>query len=165
MNREQLEDAVYAKYDKLDMSDIESLTDNQLHEMLGHTKRAEPEDPVKKGRSVKIHKAAIEKLGFDYVEHLGRLHRVEHFSAGASVRVLCGKRVQFEGRMVAASIVLHWLRTGELVKRVPRVPKIKAAIRVGKRVFHLGRFETREELQAAKDAAKFRILMGLPPIG
>lgn len=167
MNREQMEDAIYAKT-KLDMDMIESLTDSQLREMLGlndSVETVEPKPTIKRGRPLRKRSIAVERSGFEYVEHEGKLHRLEHFTFGSSVRVACGDRVQFEGRTVSASIVLHWLRTGEIVKRVPRVRKIKAAIRFGDRVIHLGRFVTVEDAEAAKIAAKFRISLGLSPIG
>lgn len=167
MNREQLEDAVYAKTAH-DMNLIESFTDSQLREILGFNepvKLAEPEPVKQKLKAPRRQSIAVDRCGFEYVEHEGCLHRVEHFTSGASVRIACGDRVQFEGRTVSASIVLHWLRTGEMVKRVPRVRKIKAAIRHNGRVIHLGRFDSREAVQAAKDAAKFRISLGLSPIG
>lgn len=167
MNREQLEDAVYAKTSH-DMDLIESLTDSQLRELLNLSEPVKPAEPEPLPKIIKApikQSPAVARCGFEYVEHESHLHRVEHFTSGASVRVACGDRVQFQGRTVAASIVLHWLRTGEIVKRVPRVKKIKAAIRVGGRVIHLGRFDSREAVEAAKTAAKFRISLGLSPIG
>lgn len=160
MNREELEDAVYEMTGQ-DMDLIESLTDAELREILRPRESVKQKPRVKKAAIVK----PVETCSIEYVEHEGALHKIERYTFRPSVRVACGDRVQFEGRTVSASIVLHWLRTGEIVKRVPRVRKIKAAIRHNGRVIHLGRFATREEVQAAKDAAKFRILVGLSPIG
>ena len=168
MNREQMEDAVFAKHDQYDMSMIEMMTDAQLCDILGLTKTPEPEKP-------KQHREQPEKptrsvmTGFEFVEHEGELHRVETWvqnSIESKVRVKCSNTVRFNGRTVSASIVLHWLRTGELVKRAPRTSGVRyqAAIRVGGRVIHLGRFDSREAVEAAKVAAKFRISLGLPPI-
>ncbi len=160
MNREELEDAVYEMTGQ-DMDLIESLTDAELREILRPRESVKQKPRVKKAAIVK----PVETCSIEYVEHEGALHKIERYTFRPSVRVACGDRVQFEGRTVSASIVLHWLRTGEIVKRVPRVRKIKAAIRHNGRVIHLGRFETREAVQAAKDAAKFRLSLGLSPIG
>lgn len=160
MNREELEDAVYEMTGQ-DMYLIESMTDAELLAILRPAEPAKQKPKVKKVAIVK----PVETCSIEYVEHKGALHKIERYTFRPSIRVACGDRVQFEGRTVSASIVLHWLRTGEMVKRVPRVKKIKAAIRVGGRVVHLGRFDSREAVQAAKDAAKFRISLGLSPIG
>lgn len=149
MQRDEMIERVYAKSD-LDFGQIEQLTDHQLREMLGLS--VEPVTPVKPARAV----APVVKpvmIGFEFVEHDGALHRVETWSTGSvdqRVRVRCGAVVRFEGRNVSAPIVLHWLRTGEMVKRVPRERKAwQAAVRVDGRVKHLGRFATREERDAA----------------
>ena len=168
MNREQMEDAVFAKTD-LDMSVIEGFTDSQLQELLGTNKPAETVEP--KQPRPQIEKPSKSVLtGFEFVEHENELHRVETWvqsGAESKVRVKCASTVRFQGRTVAASIVLHWLRTGEIVKRVPRVKvkRFQAAIRHDGRVVHLGRFDSREAVEAAKTAAKFRISLGLSPIG
>lgn len=160
MNREELEDAVYEKTG-YDMSVIEEFTDSQLRDILGFSKPANQPPRIKRTKAAK----PLDKCSIEYVEHEGALHKIERYTFLPSIRVACGDRVRFEGRTVSASIVLHWLRTGEIVKRVPRVKKIKAAIRHNGRVIHLGRFDSREAVQAAKDAAKFRISLGLSPIG
>ena len=169
MNREQMEDAVFAKHDHLDMSDIEGFSDEQLRDILGLNKPAETEKPKQPRQQIeKPFKAVM--TGYEFVEHEGELHRVETWIQGgieSKVRIKCGNTVRFNGRTVSASIVLHWLRTGELVKRAPRAKtkKIQAAIRHNGSVIHLGRFVTVEDAQAAKTAAKFRISLGLSPIG
>lgn len=169
MNREQMEDAVFAKHDQYDMSMIEMMTDAQLREILGLTKTPEPEKPKQPREQIEKPSRSV-MTGFEFVEYDGELHRVETWVQNdieSKVRVKCANTVRFNGRTVAASIVLHWVRTGELVKRAPRAPKVRyqAAIRSGGRVIHLGRFETREAVEAAKDAAKFRLSLGLSPIG
>jgi len=74
------------------------------------------------------------------------------------VRVHCGERVQWRGRTVSASIVLHWLRSGEIVARVPREAKpFRAVVRVGGKVKHLGRFAT----EAERDTAVFSFRLGV----
>ena len=149
MQRDDMIERAYAKTN-LDFDQIEQLTDNQLRDLLGLT--TEPEKPVKSGR-VSVPKIKPVMTGFEFVEHEGALYRIETWLTGSieqRVRVRCGATVRFEGRSVSASIVLHWLRTGDLVKRVPRARKTwQAAVRDGGRVVHLGRFATREERDAA----------------
>lgn len=146
MNRESLIERAYAKTD-LDFNQLESLTDSQLRELLDLSK---PDDaPVKpKPRAIRA-----ELIGFEFVEHEGALFRLETWCTGSieqRVRVRCGATVRFQDKTVSSSIVLHWLKTGELVKRVPRARKqFQAAVRVGDKVKHLGRFATREERDAA----------------
>jgi len=162
MQRDNMIERLYAKTD-LDFDQIERLTDAQLREMLGLTiESVKPEQPAKLARVV----APVLKpvmTGFEFVEHEGALHRIETWTHGLieqRVRVRCGATVRFEGRAVSASIVLHWLRTGDLVKRVPRERKTwQAAIRVDGKVKHLGRFATREE----RDAAVLMYRLGFVP--
>ena len=82
---------------------------------------------------------------------------VEHFTP-------CGGRVRFGGRVYSAAVVAHYLRTGEIVERVPRAkvaPRFKAQVREGARVRHLGYFATVEE----RDAAVFAYRLGIFPNG
>lgn len=165
MNEEErlkLEDAVCDKYG-LDVSEVEHLSDAELAALLKGQKE-EPEKqekpaPITRRRTIK---EAPRRESWQYVEHGGKLCRLEHWSDGGEYRVQCGERVRFEGRTVSAAVVLHWVRTGEWVKRAPRASKtVQAAIRIDGRVMHLGRFATIEEAQAAKDAA--RALLGKTP--
>jgi hypothetical protein len=68
-------------------------------------------------------------------------------------------RVMWQGRQVASTVVRHYLLTGEWIKRSKPVEsaRIQAAVRVGCKVVHLGRFATREEAEEAK----FRYRLGL----
>ena len=146
-----------------DFDMLEMMTDAQLHQMLNPEpeKQEKPAKPAKPTRRRTI-KEAPRRESWQYVEHGGKLHRLEHWSDGGEYRVQCGDRVRFEGRTVSAAVVLHWVRTGEWVKRAPRASKtIQAAIWVDGRTMHLGRFATIEEAQAAKNAA--RALLGKTP--
>jgi hypothetical protein len=157
MNRESMIERVYAKT-SLDFDQIEALTDNQLREMLGHTDA--PEKPEKPQR-VKPRTSKPQITEFKLVEHNGALYRLETYSDGLIYRVKCGASVKFEGRTVSASIVLHWLRTGDIVKRVPRERKTwQAAIREGATIKHLGRYATRE----ARDAALLAYRLNSQPL-
>jgi hypothetical protein len=148
MDREQLIERAYAKTD-LDFDQIEGLTDSQLRELLGLN--AEPVKPEKPPR-IESPKIKPLMIGYEFTEHEGALYRLETWRMGDAeqrVRVKCANTVKFEGRSVSASIVLHWLRTGELVRRVPRERKTwQAAIRENGKVKHLGRFATKEQRDA-----------------
>lgn len=149
MQRDDMIERAYAKTD-LDFDQIEQLTDNQLRDLLGLS--IETTKPLKPERVIE-HKTKPVMTGFEFVEHEGALHRIETWRNGSihqRVRVRCGATVRFQERTVSASIVLHWLRTGDLVARVPRERKTwQAAVRVDGRVKHLGRFATKEERDAA----------------
>lgn len=163
MNREDMIERVYAKTD-LDFDVIEGLADSQLRELLGLSV-----EPVKREKPLRFQSLQIKPLmtGYEFTEHEGALHRIETWRTGDAEqrrRVRCANTVKFEGRTVSASIVLHWLRTGELVKRVPRERKTwQAAIREGDRVKHLGRFATKEQRDAA--VLMYRLSKTINPVG
>ena len=180
MTRTELEDLVWElpsiKQSGVDFEYIESMTDAELRALLKPAK-PEPIEPApieKPTRSVKLRFPAPRCVRFEYMERDGRLKRLEtweHKNAGGTwtqtIESFCGKRVTFEGRVVSASLVLHWLRTGETVKRVPRAnaKPFRASIRVGRRVIHLGYFATVAERDAARDKARFNVSLGLDPLG
>lgn len=169
MTRDELLDAVDEKTNhSYDFDILEMMTDEQLHHILNpEPEKPTPVKPVPpvKPRRRKTLAEPPRRDSWEYVEHLGRLCRLEHWSDGSEATIPCGERVPFEGRTVSAGLVLHWLRTGERMQRVPKPQKIKAAIRVGSRVYHLGRFATIEEATEAKAAARFRVSLGLNPVG
>lgn len=161
MNRESLEEIAFQRT-TLDADVIESLSYEQLRELL-HMRPTDPIDPAKprKQRPIKPRAVAIKLDRVDFVEsRSGKLVRRETYTDGSIVYVRCGERVQFEGRTVSASIVLHWVRTGERVTRAPRAVKpFRAVVREGDKVKHLGRFATREE----RDAAVIMYRLGKSP--
>jgi hypothetical protein len=169
MNRTELEDLVWElpsiKASGIDFDQIESMTDSELLALLRPV-TIEPVATEKPTRSVKQRFPAPRCASFEYIERAGRLKRLEtweHQNAGGTwvetIEAPCGAQVLFEGRRVSASIVLHWLRTGERVKRAPRatVKPFRAMVRVGALVKHLGYFATVEE----KEAAVFAHRLGL----
>jgi len=171
INRPAIEDAVFHVYPDLDMADIERMPDEKLEWLLElkqqrrtipRPKDAPPEKPRKKPATL------WEKSGAAYEVRNGELVHVETWrvinEAGETVREYvqqCGDRVWYEGRMVAASILRHFLTNGEWVKRVPKPRRIRAVVRDGARVVHLGYFATREE----RDAAIFAHRLGILPNG
>lgn len=180
MTRTELEDLVWQlpsiKASGVDFDFIEEMTDAELHDLLKPAKREpveieKPEEPAKVAR---IRFPAPRRVAFEYVERDGRLKCLEtweHQNAGGkwtqTLEISCGAQVQFEGRRVAASLVLHWLRTGEMVKRAPRAnaKPFRASIRVSGRVVHLGYFATVAERDAAREKARFNLSLGLNPLG
>ena len=171
LNRQALEDAVYAAFPDLGMDDIEQMETDKLEWLLElkqqrrtipRPKDAPPEKPRKKPATL------WEKTGAAYEVRDGALVHVETWrvtnEAGETVREYvqqCGERVWYEGRMVAASILRHFLTTGEWVKRVPKPHRIRAVVRDGARVVHLGYFATQEE----RNAAIFAYRLGIFPNG
>ncbi len=176
MDRQELEDVVWElpsiQQSGIDFDVIESMTDAELHELLNPTKPAPVaiEKPAKPARVAKTQLPAPRCTGFEYIERGSRLIRREtweHWNDAGSwttvENVTCGNRVQWNGRTVSASIVLHWLRTGETVKRVPRVAakRFRGVVRVGETVKHVGYFSTAEE----RDRAVMMAKLGIYPNG
>ena len=177
MTRTELEDLVWKlpsiKESGVDFDFIESMTDTELREMLNPAKR----EPVAIDKPVKVARIrfpAPRCVSFEYVERDGRLKRLEtweHQNAGGtwttSIETPCGGRVTFKGRVVSASIVLHWLRTGEMVKRAPRAnaKPFKCVVRANGKPLHIGYFSTVAERDAARDKARFNLSLGLNPLG
>lgn len=159
MNRESLEELAFERT-TLEADVIYALSYEQLRELL-NMPPAKPVDAPRKQRAIKPKIMALKVDRVDFVESKsGRLVRKETFTDGSIGYVRCGERVQWEGRTVSASIVLHWLRTGERVRRVPRTVKpFRAVVREGDKVKHLGRFATREE----RDAAVLSYRLGFAP--
>ena len=164
MDRKAMIDAVFAKTD-LDMDLIDTLTNEQLKDILelnrAPSETAKPE-PVKPARRKTI-QTAPHIVSLEYVERDGALFALRTFSDDSQSLLPAADRVQFQGRTVSAAIVLHWVRTGEILPRAPRAKRTRyqAAIRHNGRVIHLGRFNTIEEAQAAKADARFKLSLGI----
>ena len=76
--------------------------------------------------------------------------------------VPCGDRVQFAGKTYSRRIVEHYLKTGEMLHRAPRLTKgtrYRARVRTSSGLLHLGYFAT----EAERDAAVFAYRLGLTP--
>jgi hypothetical protein len=173
MTRQQLEDLVYAETGA-DFDLIENMTDAQLRDILEPSTTATPATPAPVAAkpsttatpATKAKPAPPVLLDAELIEHNGHLCRRLTYSHGPACIVRTGERVQFEGRTVSAALVLHYLRTGERVARLPRAIKAhRAVIRHNGRVVHLGRFATEAEAVAARDAARLRVSLGLNPLG
>ena len=167
MTRQQLEDLVYAETGA-DFDLIENMTDAQLRDILEPSTTATPATPAPVAtKAQRVAKPAPPVLlDAELIEHNGHLCRRLTYSHGPACIVRTGERVQFEGRTVSAALVLHYLRTGERVARLPRAIKAhRAVIRHNGRVIHLGRFATEAEAVAARDAARLRVSLGLNPLG
>lgn len=164
MNRDELLEAVY-NLNGADFDIIECMTDAQLRDMLEPSTTATPA-PRKPSAQRVAKPAPPVLLETELIEHNGHLCRRLTYSHGPACIVRTGERVQFEGRTVSAALVLHYLRTGERVVRLPRETKPhRAVIRYAGRVLHLGRFASKAEAVAARDAARLRVSLGLDPLG
>jgi hypothetical protein len=169
MTLDQLQEAVY-NLTGADFDLIECMTEAQLRDMLepstpSTTATPAPRPPKPSAQRV-AKPAPPVLLDSELIDHNGHLCRRLTYSHGPACIVRTGERVQFEGRTVSAALVLHYLRTGERVARLPRVAKThQAAIRHNGRVLHLGRFASKAEAVAARDAARLRVSLGLNPLG
>lgn len=163
LTREQLEDLACDKTG-LDMPDVMHLSDKELEHLAGLSEPTATPAPRKPRTPAPAKPARPIMLGAELIDHNGALHRRIEYSDRSVAIVRTGERVLFEGRTVSAALVLHYLRTGERVTRMPRSVKThQAAIRHNGRVIHLGRFATAAEALAARDAARMRIAIGLDP--
>ncbi len=169
MNREALENAVYDALPALDMSDIERMSTEQLERLIDARKPEPPSPKRKEARSDRKPPTATVKVSAGYEVRDGVLVHVEKWrtsnESGQTVRehvTRCGARVSFDGRTVAASLLRHFLTTGEWVTRAPRPRKpFRAQVRSGGRVVYLGHFATVED----RDAAVFAYRLGVFPTG
>lgn len=167
LNRQALEDAVYAAYPELEMSDIERTPSEKLDYMLG-VRQGRWKLPRTRKAAEPVPKTIWQKTGERYEVRGGVLVHIESWrvsnDAGHDVREYvqqCGERVHFEGRTRSASIVAHYLTTGQWVKRIPKPRRIRAVVRDNGRVVHLGYFATVEE----REAAIFAYKLGIFPNG
>lgn len=186
MNREErlkLEDRIF-DLSNLDMLDIEAMTDDDLidwmtrHELAKQAREVEQVKPERESvqrsreRAPRVKRLQSVKLGETFVEKDGKLYRRESWltfdmfgsEAERDIDIPCGQRVRWEGRLVSASVVLHWVRTGERVYRVPKPLKspakpFRAVVWHQGKARHLGCFATAEE----RDAATFAFKLGLTP--
>jgi hypothetical protein len=170
---------------KADALKVERLIDAELREILGEhepkpkpviarpQKVRKPRESKKPARPIHITPRTLNE-GFVLVGERLMRRRVAivevvrkdntRYTRESEHLVPCGGRVRFNGRVYSAAVVSHYLRTGELVDRVPRAkpaPRFKAQIRVGRRVVHIGYFDTQEE----RDAAVFAYRLGIVPTG
>ena len=161
--RESMEDKVYDLYSEMDMGDIQRMTDAQLTNLIdlkmalrnGQPKPAKEPKPVKPQWS-KVSAAHEVRNGQLMLIEKWRIASV--FGQTTQERItVCGVRTMYDGRMVASTLLMHYLTTGEWIKRIPKPAKHRAIVRDGKKVVHLGYFATLAE----KDAAIFAFKLGI----
>lgn len=167
MKREALIELAFQQTE-LDGDVIDGLTDTQLLELLGLQPVApvapvEPSKPAKprKRRTRKPHVIAPKIERVEFVIGKGEtLVRKMTLSDESITYVRCGDRVTFQGKQVSASIVLHWLKTGDWVDRAPKIAKpYRAVVREGRTVKHIGRYATEQE----RDSALVNYQLGFVP--
>ena len=161
--REALEDKIYDLYSELDMGDIQRMSDAQLTNLID-LKMALRNGQPKPAREPKPVKPKWSKVSAAHEVRNGQLCMVEKwpiasaFGSTTQERLtVCGVRTMYDGRMVASSLLMHYLNTGEWVKRISKPAKHRAIVRDGKKVMHLGYFATLEQ----KDAAIFAFKLGI----
>lgn len=162
---------------------LEDMTDDELVSLADRLGQAQQErareaeqvkpdrEPTQRSRerAPRVKRVESVKTGEKFIEKGGKLYRRETWisadlmgnEAERTLDIPCGQRVRWDGRLVSASIVLHWLRTGDVVKRLPRddAKPYRARVRSGGRLVHLGYFAT----EAERDAAIFSFKLGLTP--
>lgn len=160
--REALEDKVYDLHPELDMTDIQRMTDNQLMELV-NLKIALRNDQPKPSKPVKPIAAKWRKVhsGFEIrndqlvLVETWRKNGIDHEKVEP-----CKPRVTYEGKQVSASILKHYLLTGEWIKRVAKPSKpFKAVVYSNGKSLHLGYFATLEQ----KNDAIFAFKLGIVP--
>jgi hypothetical protein len=158
MNRQALEDAVFDVYPDIDMPEIERMSDDKLEWLLQvhQGKRLIPQPKDAPPKKPKKPATLWEKVSSGFELRDNALVHVESWrvtnEAGHTVKEYiqqCGERVYYEGRTIAASRLIHFLKTGDWVKRVPKPKRHRASVRDGARVVHLGYFDTEHERDAA----------------
>jgi hypothetical protein len=171
--RMKLEDDVSDAYPTVDMSIIESMSDDELRHLLTRVDAVEqvkPDKPVcVKQQAIKPIVERVEGLTLEdsFVVSEGRLMRrvmvrqsVGQFASETVHFEPLGERVRFAGRVYRVSHLLHYLKTGEWIKRiskVERLPRYRARVRTPSGLVHLGYFATEGE----RDAAVFAHKLGL----
>jgi hypothetical protein len=162
VNREALEDAVYDLYPDLGMNDIERMETGKLQWLIDVREGKHIIPNLKTSKPAKP-KTICEKIVSTYEIRNGELMHIEKWRTGQIIREYSqqpANRVSYESRMVSASLLKHYLLTGDWVKRVPKPRKpYKAQIRKGSKVIYLGSFVTVEERDAAIFAYKLGITM------
>ena len=146
-----------------DFDVIQGFTDQELFDILDQKRveRASKPRPPKR-----IHYPRPVLTSYDYLEIEGQLRRKEewtHWGAAGTwteeVIAPVGKRVRWEGRTVSASLVLHWVRTGDMPRRVPKAPqkRFRALVRIKGTLTHIGYYSTPEARDIALGLAKIGI--------
>ena len=161
--REALEDKVYDLYSEMDMGDIQRMSDSQLTNLID-LKMALRNGQPKPAREPKPAMAKWQKMSAAHEIRNGQLMLIEKwrivnaFGPTTQERTsVCGVRTMYDGRMVASSLLMHYLLTGQWIKRIPKPAKHRAIVRIGKKVMHLGYFATLAE----KEAAIFSFKLGI----
>lgn len=148
------------RFAEIDFELIDGMPDFKLREILGIP---EPSAPVERknklGRKAKPVIRQPHRIDCEYFELDGRLMRretwrrysVDGMWSDDAFEVPCANRVLWEGRRVAAGVVLHWLKTGEKLPRLmkqlkPHRGRVRGADGA---LVHLGYFATAEERDAA----------------
>jgi hypothetical protein len=166
--RESLEDKVYDLYSELDMSDIQQMTNKELTDLINLKMVLRNDRP----ETIKYTKPAVLKwikVNAVYEVRNDQLVFVETWRKNGidSERIeTCKTRVTYEGKQVSASLLKHYLVTGEWVKRMVKPSKpFKAVVYANGKSLHLGYFATLEERDAAIFAYKHRNNLNVSPNG
>jgi hypothetical protein len=143
--------------------EILELSDEMLLQYLHMTPQGTNANAKKPGRPKRVKTNPPRMIAESYIEVDGKLKRRQvwrdHTGREEITISPCGAQVQFNGRRRSAHLVLHWLRTGVLLERMPRVKKpFRAVARINGKPTHIGVYATAEERDAALALVKMGIL-------
>ena len=164
--REALEDKVYDLHAELDMTDIQRMSDVQLMELINLTRPnmrslSDQSNLAKRAKPVRAAKPQWQKVSAAYEVRDGQLCMIEQWRKNGIISEKiepCKPRVTYDGKQVSASILMHYLTTGEWIKRVAKPAKpFKAVVYANGKTMHLGYFATLEQ----RDAAIFAFKLGI----
>ena len=164
--REALEDKVYDLHAELDMTDIQRMSDVQLMELINLTRPnmrslSDQSNLAKRAKPVRAAKPQWQKVSAAYEVRDGQLCMIEQWRKNGIISEKiepCKPRVTYDGKQVSASILMHYLNTGEWIKRVTKPAKpFKAVVYTNGKTAHLGYFATLEQ----RDAAIFAFKLGI----
>jgi hypothetical protein len=145
--------------------EILELSDETLLQYLHMTPQGTNANAKKPGRPRKPKTNPPRMIAESYIEVDGRLKRRQvwrdHTGREDITIAPCGDQVWWQGRRKASQLVVHWLRTGEMLDRLPREKagkRFRAVARINGRVKHIGYYATAEERDTALALAKMGIL-------
>ena len=159
------------EFAEVDPDELERLPVDKLRRLL-HGEPSEPAKPApREPKAPRPAAPTIERiepatLAEAFTVKNGRLMRREVTRrtvagfVGESVQLApVGERVRFGGRVYRAAHLLHWLTTGEWIKRTPRAKatRYRGRVRIGGALVHLGYFATEAERAEAVALAKLGI--------
>ena len=165
--REALEDKVYDLHAELDMTEIQRMSDAHLMGLINLSRPnnqslLDQPKQTKQSKPARVTIAKWQKVSAAYEVRDGQLCMVEQWRKNGIISEkveLCKTRVTYDGKQVSASILMHYITTGEWIKRLVKPAKpFKAVVYANGKTMHLGYFATLDQKEAAIFAFKLGIV-------